>query len=327
MKKLLILFIATSLFLAACVSIAPTAAPSPVPSREPEPTLGLPTQNTAEVTILAPASTSSIPVLLAAKAMPNTKVSLFSNHPQASALFIKEENTVLVSGLSVGVDMFKNGVPLQIFNSNVSGLSYLVGCNQEVKGFADLKGKEVYLPFEGSPLAETTAFFASKAGLEWKKDVTPVYAPFDTSTALIKQGKEVLVALPEPSVSAMAAQACFKLGPSYYDEWNKITGSNNGYPQVGAFAKKSFIEDHTDWINTFNTELEKALQACTKNPAGSVEEVKDQFKLPVPVLTNALGRTRFSLESGKVLKESVIHYYQTIGKPLDESFAGFFALP
>jgi ABC-type nitrate/sulfonate/bicarbonate transport system substrate-binding protein len=242
LKKYIILCLALSLLLSACLMATPTVgpnAPTSVVSSQP-PTATAEATAADEITIFAPSSTSSIPLILAVKALPNTKLVLFTNHPQASAQFIKDENTVLVTGLSVGVDMFRNLVPIQVFNASVSGLSYLVGCNIEIKDFSDLKGKEVYLPFEGSPLEETTAFFVSKAGLEWKKDVTPIYAPFDTSTALIKQGKDVLVALGEPSVSAMAGQACFKLGPSYFEEWNKITGGQHGYPQVAALAKSPF---------------------------------------------------------------------------------------
>ncbi len=39
-------------------------------------------------------------------------VEIFDNHPpQAHAQFMAEDNLVLVTGLSVGVDMFKNDVP------------------------------------------------------------------------------------------------------------------------------------------------------------------------------------------------------------------------
>jgi hypothetical protein len=58
-----------------------------------------------------------------------------------------------------------------------------------------------------------------------------------------------------------------------------------------------------------------------------VAEVKDQFQLPVNVLTSGLGRTEFFFESGAGLKKAIQDYYQTIGKPLDESFEDFFALP
>lgn len=325
LKKSLYFCLVMSFLLSACIVATPV-----------EPTPALPTEISAatseltsseEITIFAPSSTSSIPIILAVKALPNTKLVLFTNHAQASAQFIKDENAVLVTGLSVGVDMFRNQVPIQVFNSSVSGLSYLVGCNIEVNDFSELKGKEVYLPFEGSPLEETTAFFISKAGLEWKKDVKPIYAPFDTSTALIKQGKDVLVALGEPSVSALSGQACFKLGPSYYEEWNKITGSQQGYPQIAAFAKKSFLESNPDWVRSFNLELEKALINVSNDPETAVAEVKDQFQLPVPVLTQGLERTEFYFESGESLKQAVQDYYQTIEKPLDESFETFFAIP
>ncbi len=325
MKKLIFLCLVISFLLSACEVPAPVESSSTLPTENTDATSEF--TPAGEITIFAPSSTSSIPLILAVKTLPNTKLVLFTNHAQASAQFIKDENTVLVTGLSVGVDMFRNQVPIQVFNSSVSGLSYIVGCNIEVKDFSELKGKEVYIPFEGSPLEETTAYFVSKAGLEWKKDVTPIYAPFDTSTALIKQGQDVLVALGEPSVSALSGQPCFKLGPSYFEEWNKITGSKQGYPQVAAFAKKSFLKSNANWVKSFNAELEKALSIVSNDPVAAVAEVKDQFQLPAPVLTNGLERTEFYFESGENLKQAVQDYYQTIEKPLDESFETFFAIP
>ena len=105
---------------------------------------------TLVVTVLAPSSTTSIPILLAAKFLPGLNVEIFENHPQANAQFMAEEDLVLVTGLSVGFDMFKNGVPLQLINTNVTGLSYIVSCNFEINSFAELYGHEIYIPFEGS---------------------------------------------------------------------------------------------------------------------------------------------------------------------------------
>ena len=280
------------------------------------------------ITVLAPSSTTSIPILLAAKYLPGMTVEIFDNHPQAHAQFMAEDNLVLVTGLSVGVDMFKNDVPLQLINTNVTGLSYIVSCNLEINSFADLAGHEIYLPFEGSPLEETTRFFVEQAGLQYGVDVKPIYAPFDTSTAFIKNGDDAIVAMPQPAATAMAAQECGHLGASFYDTWNAITGDTDGYPQVGAFAKAEFASAHPEWVQAFNQAVAKAIADLQANPEAAVNEVADKFSFPAPVLLQALQATRFTVQSDQAMKDSVIHYYVTIGKPLDESYEAFFyALP
>lgn len=295
---------------------------SPVPTASsPEETTSEPPR---EVTVLAPNSITSLPILQAAKYVPGMKVEIFENHPQANAQFLGSEDIVLVTGLSVGVGMFTNDVPVKLINTNVTGLAYLVSCNLEINRFADLAGHEIYLPFEGSPMEETTQFFVEQAGLKYGEDVKPIYAPFDTSTALIKNGQDAIVAMPQPAATAMAAQPCGHLGASFYDTWNEITGDKDGYPQVGAFAKASFVEANPEWIKTFNEAIAKAIDELQTNAEPIIGEFAESFSFPAPVLIKAFMGTKFTVQSDIEMKDSVIHYYETIGKPLDEKFEAFF---
>ena len=126
----------------------------------------------------------------------------------------------------------------------------------------------------------------------------------------------------------MAAQPCGHLGASFYDTWNEITGDNDGYPQVGAFAKTAFASAHPEWIKAFNQAVAKAIAEMQANPEAAVNEVADKFSFPAPVLLKALQATKFTVQSDQEMKDAVIHYYTTIGKPLDESYeAIFYALP
>ncbi len=344
--KLFTIALISMLILSACTQ---TSTPEPVPTdsvnafpvildsvenkypandSNPEESYPITESEPLAVTVLVPSSTTSIPIILAAKYLPGLNVEIFDNHPQAHAQFMAEDNLVLVTGLSVGVDMFKNEVPLQLINTNVTGLSYIVSCNIEINSFADLAGHEIYLPFEGSPLEETTQFFVEQAGLQYGVDVKPIYAPFDTSTALIKNGDDAIVAMPQPAATAMAAQDCGHLGASFYDTWNTITGDTDGYPQVGAFAKASFTSAHPEWVQAFNQAVAKAIADLQADPEAAVNEVAEKFSFPAPVLLKALQATKFTVQSDQAMKDSVIHYYETIGKPLDESYEAFFyALP
>ena len=119
-----------------------------------------------------------------------------------SQAFLRGDVDILVTGLSVGVDLFKNGAPIQVIDSYVAGLTYLVTRGKKVDGFADLKGQEIYIPFEGSPIEEITQFFVEQEGLTWKKDLKPVYSPFASSVELLKQGKAAAVAVRSPDLAA-----------------------------------------------------------------------------------------------------------------------------
>ncbi|MBN1980086.1 MAG: ABC transporter substrate-binding protein [Chitinivibrionales bacterium] len=272
------------------------------------------------ITLYAPATPTSIPIILASKNLPDIRVTLFTDHSQASALFIKGDATILVTGLDVGIGFFKNGIPLRMVNSYVSGLSYLVTNGKKATGFADLKGKKLYLPFEGSPIEMIARFFAIKAGLEWRKDIQPVYIPFASSVELLKQGKADAVILPEPFVSQVSTMQGISVSFGLKEYWEQMTGITTGYPQVGTFVKSDWAAKNAEFVQRFNEELKKAIEMIEKKPTEAIHQTASSFKFPEPLLLKALGNTRYRYSSGNQLKTELFQFYGTIGSPLDEKF-------
>ena len=230
--------------------------------------------------LYAPPTPTSIPLLLAARNMENLEVTIFSNHSQANTLFLRGDIQILVTGLSVGINFFKNQVPVQMMNSYVSGLTSLVTRGKVVESFRELQGEEIYLPFEGSPIEEITRFFAEQEGLTWGTDLKPVYAPFPSSLELLKKGQANVVALPQPLATIASTGEDIFLSFSYKDMWDTITGTDQGYPQVGAFVKAEWAAAHQEFIAEFHRELGKAVELIAANPQEAVALTKDAFQFP-----------------------------------------------
>jgi NitT/TauT family transport system substrate-binding protein len=278
----------------------------------------------SRLVIYAPATPSSIPVIIAARHMENAEITIFTNHSQAHTLFLRGDVTILVTGLSVGVEFFRDGVPVQIINSYVSGLTYLVTYGRKVDSFAEVRGQEIYIPFEGSPIEETTQFFIEQEGLTWKRDIKPVYSSFLSSVELLKQGRAANVALPEPYVSLVEKQDQVFVSLSYKQEWDALTGSAGGYPQVATFVKKDWAAAHPDLIAQVNDELANALQMIEQDPAAAVERTQAELGFPPEVLLSSLQRTDLSFSDSDKMAQEIRRYYQIIGRPLDETFDPFF---
>lgn len=277
-----------------------------------------------KITIYAPMSTSSIPVILAASQFEHVNLVLYADQTQANTEFIRGDVSILVSGLSVGVDLRKNGVPVQAANSFVSGLSYLVTCGKHVSSLKELAGKSIYVPFEGSPIDEVTGFLVTSDGLTWKTDISAVYSPFDSSIELLKQGTVDAVVLPEPMVTLVEGQPNVFISLSLADEWNRVTGSQDGYPQVASFVNPDWTVENSAFLSDFNKALATAIQSVQADPQAAIDQVKDQYKLSPEKLLKSVSRTRYLILTGSELQSSVESYYQTIGKPLDENFSDFY---
>lgn len=280
-----------------------------------------------KLVIYAPASTSSIPVIIAANRLKNVDLQLYNNQSQANTLFLRGDVSILVSGLSVGMDLYKNEAPIKVINSFVSGLSYLVTYGKPVDDLAALKGKEVYFPFEGSPIEEVTFYLAKEKDLTWKTDIIPIYSPFESSIELLKQGKAEAVILPEPSVTLVEGKPDIYISLSLFDLWNEQTQTSEGYPQVATFVNPDWAAAHSEQVNEFNTALSEAIAYVQQNPEAAAQEVQTFYKLPADKLLKSLGRTRYHLTTGSGMQTEIQSYYQTIGKPLDENFTDFYFIP
>lgn len=309
MALLLLLSVAVS-----CVPIPGAPAPQ-----------GAATPSADRLVIYAPATPASIPILLAARDLEDAEVTIFTNHSQANAQFLRGDVDILVTGLSVGVEMFRNGAPVQVVNSYVAGMTYLVTYGRKIDRFADLKGGSIYLPFEGSPIEETTRYFAEREGLAWKNDITPIYAPFTSSVELLKQGRAAAVALPEPSVSLIAGDPNLHISLSYRALWDASTGTSRGYPQVTPFVRGEWAAAHRNLIARFNRAVDDAIREMAENPATAVAQTVEVFPgVTGETLAAALTRTDFAFTSGDVLAEEIAAYYRTVGKPIDATFNAFF---
>jgi NitT/TauT family transport system substrate-binding protein len=337
--RFLLLLTAVAATLAGCVisgpgpssdRVSPAGTTSPAPAAAGA-TLPAPGAAAARLAIYAPATTSSVPVILAARQMAegtgdekNAKLTIFTNQSQASTLFLRGDVDMLVTGLAVGLQFFKNGAPVQAINCYVSGLTYLVTYGDQVSSFGQLKGGSLYVPFEGSPIEEISQYFARQEGLVWKQDIKPIYAPFDSSLALLKQGKARAVALPEPYVTLAEQEPQVHVSVNYRAQWDKLTGSGGGYPQVCTFVRKTWADAHPGAVARFNAGLAQAIQAVQRDPAAAAQQTAADLGLAGDILLRSLHRTDLALYRSDAMAQEIRRYYQVVGKPLDASYDTFF---
>ncbi len=276
------------------------------------------------ITIYAPATPTSIPLIIAAENLPGTRVHIFVNHSQAHCLFLRDEISILSTGLSVGVSFYRQQIPVVILNSYVSGLTYLVARKKNISGFDDLKGEKIYLPFPGCPVEETTRYFIEQEKLRWKEDVQIGYTDPDAALRLLQNGRINAAAIPEPFASLAGGVPGIHVSMSYKELWARHTGVGIGYPQIGLFAKRDWAENNSFYIQRLNHELAKAVEWISSFPEAACEKAGPYFQFSEDLLCSAIRGVAFRSLNSDQLKNEIKNYYQTIGNPLDEDFNEFF---
>ena len=111
------------------------------------------------------------------------QVEMFTNHAQALALLLRGDADLLLSGTSQGWQNRLDGSPIVMIDTGVWALASLVGRDSSIRSFGGLRGKQVALPFPGSPLDFQTRALLAHEGLDPDSDLSISYGPFAQSVS------------------------------------------------------------------------------------------------------------------------------------------------
>jgi NitT/TauT family transport system substrate-binding protein len=315
------LLIALCVTLLLSVSIGAVVSHADSPSRSP-------------LTILVPQSTSSLPFLLLAAQQPlqgtEIRVQMFLNHAQALALLLRGQADLLYTGTSQGWENRLDGSPIVMVDTGIWGVSSLVGRDPWVKGFSDLKGKRLALPFPGSPLDFQTRAILAAQGMDPEKDLTISYAAFAQSVPLLLAGKLDAAALPEPLATTVVKTKGLSRLLRYADAWKAVTGDARS-PQVSLFASDPWARAHRELLAA----LLDAWQAAS---GGLSEDLDHAFARFAPALSTdaatleeSVENTLFEVPSPAANRSRVMQYYQQVARylpgPSRQLDDGFFFQP
>lgn len=257
--------------------------------------------------VLAPATPSSIPLILAVNNINNLEIELFTNHAQAHAKFLRGDANYIATGFTVGLNFSKQNKKVTCINSWVDDLAFLVSKTKNVNNIKQLKGKDIYLPFKGSPIEKTFDAIAQANNLNPNTDFKKHYLPFSSMLQLLNQGEIQNCIMPEPFVSKSLQNKTNFQGFSLQQEFKNAFNSSFA-PQIALFSKNTNIKQ----ISKINSELVKAINFTNNNPKKAIEKTKNYFMLNPELLNSALNRTKFSSKSGKILKNQIENYLKII---------------
>lgn len=161
----------------------------------------------------------------------------------------------------------KTGGKIMVAAVNTKGVLYLLENGETVHSFADLKGKTVYLPGQGSNPEYIFKYLVEKNGLVIGTDVFVDYtygSPDELATA-IASGLVSLAVLPEPKVTSIKSQnASVRSALDFTAEWNKVTEEGE-LVQGCIVVQKSFAEEHPAELAQFLKDYEASINFVNTN--------------------------------------------------------------
>ena len=286
---------------------------------------------TSTVKVLVSQTTAALPWLSMAKdrtvAGVDLSVDFFSNHAQALALLLRGDADLLVSGTSQGWENRLDGSPIVMIDTGVWGISSLIGKDPSIKGFADLKGKRIAMPFPGSPLDFQSRTLLAYEKIDPDKDVTISYGAFPQSVQRLLSGQLDAAALPEPLATTVVKKNGLLRLVEYSQAWARFTGGDRQSPQVSLFATDGYAKKHPAIISAIVAAWDAASRKITANPAEAAASFAVALGVEQGILEEATRNTLLAVPSPAENKTRVLSYYQIVSKyfpagprPLDERF-------
>lgn len=288
----------------------------------------------ATVRLLVPQTTAALPFLSMAKAgVPglDLRVDFFVNHAQALAVLLRGDTDLLLSGTSQGWENRLDGSPIVMLDTGVWGMSSLVGKDPGIKGFADLKGRRLAVPFPGSPLDFQSRVLLAFENLDPDKDATISFGPFAQSVQRLLSGQLDAAALPEPLATAVVKKNGLRRFVQYADAWGRLSGGDRGSPQVSLFATEEWARTHASVVSAVISAWQAASAAVSASPGQEALTFAAALAVDPGILAEATRNTILEVPSPADNKTKVLAYYGTVSKylpagprPLD---ARFFFIP
>ena len=280
---------------------------------------------------LVPQTTAALPFLqmasVGAPAGVELKVDFFANHAQALAILLRGEADLLLSGTSQGWENWLDGSPIVMLDTGVWAIASLIGRDPSIKGFADLKGKRLALPFPGSPLDFQSRALLSFEKIDPDKDVRISFGPFAQSVQRLLVGQLDAAALPEPLATQVVRKNGLLRLTEYSQAWARFTGGDSQSPQVSLFAMEGWARDHADLVAAVISAWDDASRAVSGAPGPAAAAFAAALGAEPAILEEAARHTILSVPSPAENKARVLAYYQVVSKyfpagprPLDQRF-------
>lgn len=218
----------------------------------------------------------------------------------------------------------KTGGKVMVAAVNTKGVLYLLENGETVKSFADLKGKTVYLPGQGSNPEFIFRYLVEKNDLVIGKDVMVDYtygSPDELATA-ITSGLVSLAVLPEPKVTAIKSQNnAVRSALDFTAEWNKV--SDGELVQGCIVVQKSFAEEHPAELAQFLKDYEASIQFVNNNIDEAATMIEAAGIIPkAPLAKKALPACNICFMTGEEMKTSLNSFFKVLFDMAPASIGG-----
>lgn len=204
---------------------------------------------------------------------------------------------------------------IKVLSVNTLGVLYLLENGETVNSLADLRGKTVSVPGQGTNPEYVFRALLKNSGIEGLEESVTIdysYPSPDELTTAVATGKCSLAVLPEPKVTAaMMKNQSLRVALDFSAEWKNATGTE--LVQGCLVARTEFIEAHPEAVEEFCRMYEESVNKVTSDPAGAAADIVYAGIVPNEALVNAaLPKCNIVYLTGEEMKTSLNKFWKSL---------------
>lgn len=238
---------------------------------------------------------------------------IYANAAEISPLLIKGEVDIANIPANLAATLYaKTEGEICVLNTNTLGVLYLVGLDESIQTWEDVKGKTIYSTGKGTTpeyvlnyLVEANGLNVKDFNIEYKSEATEVVAALQADT-------NAIAVLPQPFVlTAQAKLEGLKVLMSFNDEWDKVSEHSQLVTGV-TVVRKSFLEEHPSLVADFMQAYEDSITYVNEHPQEMAASVEKYDIVKAQIAEKAIPYCNLAFKDGAELKEVLSGYLEVL---------------
>jgi NitT/TauT family transport system substrate-binding protein len=254
---------------------------------------------------------------------------LWQSPDQLRVLLAKKEIDLTATPSNLPALMSNRGMPVRLLNISVWGILWLVSSDPNVKGFGDLAGQELLVPFQRDLPSVLLDTLLKEKGLDGANGIR-LRRTRDSQDAialmLTGQGRHALLVEPVTSMllwrNAQQGQAPLHRVISLEDAWRETFPGEAALPQAGIMAN-AHVADNTALGAAVVQAYAQSARWCKSEPGECAALVHKYLpQLPTPAVEQSIRMTRIDSRPAKEIRPELEALYSLLMRQHPDAVAG-----
>jgi NitT/TauT family transport system substrate-binding protein len=222
---------------------------------------------------------------------------------------------VAATPVNVAANLYRKGVSVRLLDVTVWGILSVLTTEDAISSLADLKGRDIAVPFRGDMPDIVLGVLLRKLGLVPGKDVRIIYvgSPFEGMQLLIARRINTVL-LPEPASTAALMRGAgaglpIRRAVDVQEAWAQINGGPARFPQAGTIVQAQLADDRPELITALAGGIKTAVDWIAANPASAARLGADEFKLNPEIVARSLAATKMEAVPAKNARPAIEKFF------------------